>query len=304
IFILKKGSIAMTLKQLEYFLAIAEAGHITAAAKNLNISQPPLSLQLKALEDELGVQLFERDKRNLTITHEGLILKERAVEILALVNDTVRELQNLGTDAQGTIHIGTISSACSHLLPDRIVRFRQDHPNVDFQVFEGNSVRVIEMLESGEVDLGIVREPFNTSIYNSVLLKDDILGDDEADFFVAVGLPSFFDDDADTVSLTDLKGKPLILHRRYNDMLTNYCRQKGFSPNTICQNNELASSLSWAEAGIGVALVANNATVQAVSGKVVIKKIVNPTITAQAYLVWNKSHNISNLAKQFVELFE
>ena len=58
----------MTLKQLEYFLAIAEAGHITAAAKNLNISQPPLSLQLKALEDEFGVQLFERDKRNLTIT--------------------------------------------------------------------------------------------------------------------------------------------------------------------------------------------------------------------------------------------
>ena len=97
----------MTLKQLEYFLAIAEAGHITAAAKNLNISQPPLSLQLKALEDEFGVQLFERDKRNLTITREGLILQERAREIIRLVNETVRDLQNMGAEAKGTIHIGT-----------------------------------------------------------------------------------------------------------------------------------------------------------------------------------------------------
>ena len=294
----------MTLKQLEYFLAIAEAGHITAAAKNLNISQPPLSLQLKALEDELGVQLFERDKRNLTITHEGLILKEKAIEILAMVNETVRDLQNLGTDAQGTIHIGTISSACNHLLPDRIVLFRQEHPNVDFQVFEGNSLRITEMLENNEIDMGIIREPFNTNTYNSILLKDTNLSQDEGDTFVAVGLPSFFgDNDADTIPLADLKGKPLIIHRRYNDMLANHCRQKGFSPNIICQNSELASSLSWAEAGIGVAIVANSATVQASAKKATIKKIVNPTIASQAYLVWDKSHNISNLAKQFIDLF-
>ncbi len=295
----------MTLKQLEYFLAIAEAGHITAAAKNLNISQPPLSLQLKGLEEELGVQLFERDKRNLTLTHEGLLLKEKAIEILALVNETVRELQNLGTDAQGTIRLGTLPFACTHLLPERMVKFRQDHPNVDFQVFEGNSTRVTEMLDNGEAYMGIIREPFNTNVYNSVLLKDDSMGDNDADAFVAVGLPSFFSDpDTDTINLSELKGMPLIIHRRFNDMLTNYFRQKGFSPNTIAQNSELASSLSWAEAGIGVALVANNATVQAASDKLVVKKIVNPTIIAQAYLIWDKSHNISNLAKQFIELFD
>ena len=294
----------MTLKQLEYFLAIAEAGHITAAAKNLNISQPPLSLQLKALEDELGVQLFERDKRNLTITHEGLILKERAMEILDLVNQTVRDLQNMGTDAQGTIRIGTIASACNYLLPSQIVRFRTEHPNVDFQVFEGNSLTVTEMMENGEVDLGIIREPFNTNTYNSVLLKDSNLGGEDADAFVAVAQPSFFGGiEADTIALSELKNKPLIIHRRYKDMITNYCRQKGFSPNIICQNGELASSLSWAEAGIGIALVANSATVQTYSDRVQIKTITNPTIASQAYIVWDKSHNISNLAKQFIELF-
>ena len=293
----------MTLKQLEYFLAIAEAGHITAAAKNLNISQPPLSLQLKALEDELGVQLFERDKRNLTITHEGLILKERALEILTLVNDTVRDLQNLGTDAQGTIRIGTIASACTHLLPDRIIAFRNEHPNVDFQIFEGNSTSVVDMMEREQVDLGIIREPFNTSIYNSVPLKDDSMGDDNVDSFVAVGLPSFFDDDKTEISLADLRGKPLIVHRRYYDMILNNCRQRGFSPNIICQNSELASSLSWADAGIGIAIVANNAAVRSTADRMVIRRIINPTISSQAYLVWDKSRSISNLAKQFIELF-
>lgn len=294
----------MTLKQLEYFLAIAEAGHITAAAKNLNISQPPLSLQLKALEDELGVQLFERDKRNLTITHEGLILKERATEILAMVNQTVRDLQNLGTDAQGTIRIGTIASASSSLLPNQIIRFRQDHPHVDFQVYEGNSPSVTRMMENGEVDLGIIREPFNTNTFNSVLLKDTNLGGEEADAFVAVARSSFFEGTSgDTISLAELKSKPLIIHTRYKDMIINHCRQKGFSPNIVCQNSELASSLSWAEAGIGIALVANSTTVQSYGDKLTIKKIVNPTIASQAYIVWDKNHNISNLAKQFIDLF-
>lgn len=296
----------MTLKQLEYFLAIAEAGHITAAAKNLNISQPPLSLQLKALEDELGVQLFERDKRNLTITHEGLILKERATEILNLVNDTVRDLQNLGTDAEGTIQIGTISTACTTLLPNRIMEFRKGHPNVDFQIFEGTSDSIIGMLEKNDVEIGIIREPFNTSIYNSIPLRDETLGGDNSEYFVAAALPSFFEGiegDPGTISLSDLKGKPLIINRRYNEMLTNQCRQRGFSPNIICQNGEIASSVSLACSGIGIAVVANHTTVQEASDKLEIRKIIDPQIASQAFLVWNKDRNMSNLARQFIDQF-
>ena len=294
----------MTLKQLEYFLAIAEAGHITAAAKNLNISQPPLSLQLKALEDELGVQLFERDKRNLTITHEGLILKERALEILDMENNTVRELQNMGTDSSGSSRIGTIASACTHVLPEHFMAFRKKYPNVDFHIFEGNSTAIIDMLMNNQVDIGIIREPFNTGVFNSVPLKDKDLNDDASDSFVAVGLPSFFENnDKNELQLADLKGKPLIIHRRFNDIIVNSCRQKGFSPDIICQTGELASSLSWAEAGIGIAIVANNATVQSRADRLEIKKITNPTIASQAYLVWDKNQNISHLAKQFIELF-
>lgn len=295
----------MTLKQLEYFLAIAEAGHITAAAKNLNISQPPLSLQLKALEDEFGVQLFERDKRNLTITHEGLILQERAKAIINLVNETVRDLQNLGAEARGTIHIGTIPSVCNTLLPEKIKIFNETHPHVDFQIFEGNSNHVMDLLEDGTVDIGIIREPFNTSLYHAILIRDETADEDESDYFAAVGIPSFFEDvEGDSISLEALKGKPLIIHRRYNDVIMNACRQRGFSPNIICQNTEISSSVSWAEAGIGVAIVSYKGALQAINEKVEIKKIVQPTISTKSFLVWNTDKHIANIIKQFTQLFE
>lgn len=295
----------MTLKQLEYFIAIAEAGHITAAAKNLNISQPPLSLQLKALEDEFGVQLFERDKRNLTITHEGLILLERAREIIHLVNETVRDLQNMGAEAQGTIHIGTIASVCNSLLPEKIMAFNKSHPQVDFQVFEGSSNHVMDLLNEGSIDVGIIREPFNTSLYHSLFVREDEGGSEDADHFAAIGLPSFFEGlEGDTISLAALKGKPLIIHRRYHELLMNACRQKGFSPNIICQNTEIASSVSWAEAGIGVAIASYTASQQYANKKLVMKKLVHPTITTKSFLVWRKDTHMGNIVKQFIHLFE
>jgi len=295
----------MTLKQLEYFLAIAEAGHITAAAKNLNISQPPLSLQLKALEDEFGVQLFERDKRNLTITHEGLILQQRAREILNLVNATVRDLQNLGAEAKGTIRIATIVSVCNSLLPEKIMAFNKTHPQVDFQVFEGSSNHVLNLLNAGSVDVGIIREPFNTSLYHSRFVREDESKDEDTDYFAAIALPSFFDGlQEDTIPLAALKGKPLIIHRRYHDLLVNACRQRGFSPNIICQNTEISSSVSWAEAGIGVAIASYTASQQLKNDKVMIKKIVQPSINTKSFLVWRKDTNIANVVKKFTQLFE
>ena len=99
----------MTLKQLEYFLAIAENGSITKAANSLRISQPPLSLQLKGLEEELGCQLFIRDKKNMIITPKGILLRERAHEIMDKVNETLLLMQSASEEERYTIHLGTIS---------------------------------------------------------------------------------------------------------------------------------------------------------------------------------------------------
>ena len=149
----------MTLKQLEYFLAIAENGSITKAANSLRISQPPLSLQLKGLEEELGCQLFIRDKKNMIITPKGILLRERAREIMDKVNETLLLMQSANEEERYTIHLGTISSICNRVLPDKVLKLKERYPHVEFVLHEGSTTSILDMLADGTVDFGIVREP-------------------------------------------------------------------------------------------------------------------------------------------------
>ena len=147
----------MTLKQLEYFLAIAENGSITKAANSLRISQPPLSLQLKGLEEELGCQLFIRDKKNMIITPKGILLRERAREIMDKVNETLLLMQSANEEERYTIHLGTISSICNRVLPDKVLKLKERYPHVEFVLHEGSTTSILDMLADGTVDFGIVR---------------------------------------------------------------------------------------------------------------------------------------------------
>ena len=232
----------MTLKQLEYFLAIAENGSITKAANSLRISQPPLSLQLKGLEEELGCQLFIRDKKNMIITPKGILLRERAREIMDKVNETLLLMQSANEEERYTIHLGTISSICNRVLPDKVLKLKERYPHVEFVLHEGSTTSILDMLADGTVDFGIVREPFNVGAYSSRPIRDTALGEGGQDYFTAIGKPNFFPaDDTQIVALTSLQDTPIIIHRRYYDLFTNACRRQGFIPNIICQNDNMIS---------------------------------------------------------------
>ena len=294
----------MTLKQLEYFLAIAENGSITKAANTLRISQPPLSLQLKSLEDELGCQLFVRGKKNLVITRKGIILRDQAKEILDKVNDTILMLQSEQEEARTTIHIGTISSICNRVLPDKVVLLKKRYPQVDFMLHEGSTTSIVDMLDDNVIDFGIVREPFNVNLYSTRPIRDQLLGDEGEDFFVAIARAEFFDDpDEEVVSLSELKDKPIITHTRYTPMFSAACRQRGFAPNIICQNDNIASSLSWAASGIGIAVAPYTSAIQNTDPTLLLKRIDSPTIVSRAYLIWNKNKSLTAEQKAFIQLF-
>lgn len=294
----------MTLKQLEYFLAIAETGNMTQAAKNLNISQPPLSLQLKALEDELNSELFIRNKKSLVITKKGRLLQERTQEILNLVNHTIYDLQTMDFTSRSQIRLGTISSVCSRLLPHKIREFNLKVPHVDFQIFEGSTTSILAQIASKYIDIGVIREPFNTAQYHFIAIADKALGGDQIDAFCAVAKPEFFDNPSATaIALTELKNKPLIMHRRFNDMITNACRQKGYAPRVVCQNNEITSSLSWAAAGIGIAICPYTSFLVSPNPDVLCKTIVDPRISSRSFIVWDKNRELSPEIKSFVNLF-
>ena len=125
------------------------------------------------------------------------------------------------------------------------------------------------------------------------------------DYFTAIGKPNFFPaDDTQIVALTSLQDTPIIIHRRYYDLFTNACRRQGFIPNIICQNDNIASSLSWAASGIGVAIAPYTSAIQNSDPSLVMKRIDSPEIVSKAHLIWNRSATLTPEQKAFVHLFD
>ena len=149
----------MDIRQLIYFATIVEEGSISAAAKKLHLSQPPLSYQLKLLEEELHLQLLQRGARGVQLTEAGKVLYKRAQGILELTERTQKELQAMAGGFAGTLHIGTVSSSGASLLDWRIPAFHEQYPQIGFAIHEGNTFELMEMLESGLIELAVVRTP-------------------------------------------------------------------------------------------------------------------------------------------------
>lgn len=161
----------MELRVLKYFLAVAQEENITKAAALLHITQPTLSRQLKELEEELGVSLFERKSHQITLTSEGLLLKHRAEEMVALEEKTKQEFLQESV-LSGQIVIASGEFKCFSLVSEVIVSFHQMYPNVTFRIMTGNADYVKEKIESGIADFGVVTEPVDISHYEFIYLPD------------------------------------------------------------------------------------------------------------------------------------
>ncbi|WP_368089396.1 LysR family transcriptional regulator [Bifidobacterium breve] len=155
----------MELRVLRYFLAVAEEGNITWAAQLLRISQPTLSRQLKQLEEELGVTLFERGSHTITLTEEGRLLRERAQTIVSLADKTEFELKQSGDDLSGEITVGCGEVRGMTLLSQRMAAFRKQHPHVRFRVTSTTSDIIQEQIEQGLMDFGLLTDPADVSQY-------------------------------------------------------------------------------------------------------------------------------------------
>ena len=212
----------MDIRQLLYFTTIAEEGSISAAAKKLHLSQPPLSYQMKLLEEELHLPLIERSARGIALTEAGRVLYKRAQGILELSELTRKEMLAMASGFTGTLHIGTVSSSGAlSLLGWRIPAFHQKYPQIGFAIHEGNTFELMEMLESGLIELAIVRTPFHNDQLNCLYLSPEpMIAAGAASFFPA-GMPS-----GQPISLELLGHAPVILYRRFEKILLSLCEQR------------------------------------------------------------------------------
>lgn len=241
----------MDIRQLKYFQVIAQEKQITAAANRLNISQPPLSNQLKNLEDELGFALFHRNNKYLELTAEGSLFLEHVNALLLNYDSMLTVTQNIKAGNAGSLFIGTICSQATDFLPRSIKGFLEEMPDVDVQVYEASSHAILKLLDKGIVEAGIIKEPFNHNLYDYIYCEKT----PEECQFIAVGLPSYLPVDKDTISLRSLKKLPLIVHRIHKDMLVQACNHFRFDPHIVCTDENVMTSLIWASEGLGVALL-------------------------------------------------
>ena len=288
----------MDIRQLLYFTTIAEEGSISAAAKKLHLSQPPLSYQMKLLEEELHLPLIERSARGIALTEAGRVLYKRAQGILELSELTRKEMLAMASGFTGTLHIGTVSSSGASLLGWRIPAFHQKYPQIGFAIHEGNTFELMEMLESGLIELAIVRTPFHNDQLNCLYLSPEPMIAAGAAAFFPAGMPS-----GQPISLELLGHAPVILYRRFEKILLSLCEQKGITPQVFCIADDARTTLMWAEAGLGVAVVPQSAYRIMPHHNMVYGELSEEDLHTRIAAVCKKGCSLSWAAQQFLEIF-
>ncbi|WP_371373596.1 LysR family transcriptional regulator [Sporomusa aerivorans] len=286
----------MDIREMRYFYTIVEEGNISSASRRLNIAQPALSRQMKQLEDTLGVQLFERGSRRIRLTEAGQLLRERAEQILGLVDGTMKEMTELNSGLGGTISIGSVTTSGAALLPGLISQFHESYPNVTFQIWEGDGFRILELLDSGVIEVGIIRAPFDSDVYESITLPEEPL-------VVAMKRDKCYcGENPETVRLIELANQPLIVPLRWKAMFVEWCAKAGFVPKIVCISDGIVLNILWTKLGIGMALVPKSTEGLIADASLLYKKIIEPSVSAQTVIVWLRNRKLSASSKHFLDL--
>ena len=287
----------MDIRQLRYFLVVAQEGQFTKAAGRLHMAQPPLSQQIRQLEEELGVALFKRGGRHIELTDAGHVLAARAEQILELVGSTKRELGDLTQGRRGTVSVGAVSSCGAFLLPRYIRDFHESCPDITFEIWEGDTYRIMDLVDKGLVDIGIVRTPFRLETYHYLLRLPGETADPMAAIYPEKWEPV---PPEGAITLDLLKNVPLIVHRRYEQMIADAFRKIGCEPRILCKGDDTRSLIAWAAAGVGVAVIPRPPASPAPYGPMHLRQIRDRSLETRTAVVWLKGAYQSAAAKNFI----
>lgn len=229
----------MELRQLAYFRAIVEAGSISAAARTLHLSQPPLSYQMKTLEEELGTPLFVRGARRITLTPAGEVLYKRAEGVLHLADLAAAEAVRAGQEK--TLRLGLAPSTVAGMA-GVLRKLQQADPGLVLQIEDGSSFALRELLAGHALDAAILRAPIPLpGLASTVLFRESLC---------AMGRQG-----GAALSLEELAACPLILSRRYQSLVEEAFQRAGLFPHIACTCGDSRTALTLAGAGIGTALL-------------------------------------------------
>jgi DNA-binding transcriptional LysR family regulator len=276
----------MDLRRLRYFVAVAEELSFSRAAQRLRISQPPLSNQIKQLEEELGVQLFKRSSRGVRITDAGEVLLADARRIFVQLEQTTRIVQRVGHGEVGRLTLGFVPSASNEMLPSILRTFRHRYPEVELFLREMRPDRVVQRLHDQQIDAGFLYLSLDDASLNVECVSREPL---------VLALPeSHRLASKPRIALQALTEEPFILPARYSmpglyGQVTKACHQAGFVPRAVQKDVWLMQTIVGLVAGnIGVALVPASLRNLRRRG-VVYKQVYGLSPTVELGMVWRRN---------------
>lgn len=275
----------MNFRHLKYFVAVAEELSFTRAAERLNMAQPPLSQQIKQLEDELDTVLIERGSRPLRLTRAGEAMLRHANRILEMSKEAKADVGRIGKGQTGILNVGFVGSALFSILPEILTEFHQQFPKVDVSLNEMLAGQTGNALQNRKVDVGIVRPALQaTDGFEQIpLINERLVLAVPKDHPIA---------GRDRVPLTDLSSEPFILYPRYpkpsltDDVLIAF-HEIGVQPEIIQEVLHLQTALILVAQGVGLTFVAQSVARQPRDGVVFLNDAETAPISALS-LVWRR----------------
>jgi DNA-binding transcriptional LysR family regulator len=285
----------MELRQLQYFVAVAEERHFGRAAQRLRMSQPPLSIQIKGLEADLGVRLLNRSTRQVTLTDAGSTFLEKARAILGAVEEAREVARGAEQGIRGRLDVGFISSATLSLLPPSIRLFRERFGGVELELKELTSAQQVDALYEDEIKVGLVRLPMRApGIRFEPVLKERLV----------LALPSgHVLEKLDRVSLEAIADLPLIFFTRqlipgFHAQIVELFQRVGAFPKVAQHAVHLQTIVGLVASGVGIAILPSSAERVSREG-VVYRALDAPDATSWMGLAWVEASE-SKLVKNFV----
>lgn len=288
----------MELRHLRYFVTVAEELHFGRAALRLNISQPPLSQQIRQLEVKLGFPLLYRDKHHVELTEAGKVYLEEARLILANIELARSAAEKAHQGTIGRLVVSFLGSTTYNVVP-LLLQYRKRYPQVDLTLHQMKTGHQLQALHDRSIHLGVVRSPIRTAHLNSeVFLKEP---------FVAILPRTHPLAKSEALCMQDLADEPFILSSRYNgtsyhETVIKLCHQAGFSPEIVLEVPELLTIVAFVSEGMGIALVPASFRHQQ-NENIVYRELLGVAETLKTVFIWRKDE-LSPILREFLKLSE
>ena len=284
----------MEIRTLRYFLAVAREENMSRAAELLHVTQPTLSKALKALEDELGKKLFTRHSFSIALTEEGVLLRNRAEDLVSMADKIEKEFLSLDELTGGELYFGLAESYQIRYLAREIRTFKLSYPGLRYHITSGDTEQVTEKLDKGLLDFAVICETPDERKYHFVSFP-------EADYFGAAIPADSPLAGKESITADDLAGMPLFCSEQsWENDIRPWAKER-FSALRLEGSFRLAYNGSmFAKEGLGILLTLNNLIDTSAESGLVFRPL-SPRLEMKMYLIWNKYQSFTPIAERFLK---